>query len=127
MSQAKNHATSSFTQKINAFRLLALCFFLAAHCQKLSLVLRSNNAAIYAYTDNTENYYQALCRYVFHPCTVKKSVIYSYLSYKNAATLVTAFNQGKTYTFRPPPVRVFSCTLLKSFLQSKQMSKNTAL
>ena len=26
-SQAKNHSTSSSTQKINAFRLLALCFF----------------------------------------------------------------------------------------------------
>ena len=29
-------------------------FFLSAHCQKLSLVLRSKNAAIYAYTDNSE-------------------------------------------------------------------------
>ena len=29
-------------------------FFLSAHCQKLYLVLRSKNATIYAYTDNSE-------------------------------------------------------------------------
>ena len=46
-SQAKNHATSSFSQKINTFRLLALYFFSLRTIKKPYLVLKSKNAAIY--------------------------------------------------------------------------------
>ena len=40
------------------------CVFSRGALSKLSLVLSSKNAAIYAYTANSENYYQALFRYV---------------------------------------------------------------
>ena len=44
----------------------------------------------------------------------QKSVIYSYLSYKNAATLVTASNQGKkTLSGSCPYVSFYPSTLLK--------------
>ena len=47
-SRAKNHATSSFTQKLGknaTFGSSPCCFFPFTHCQKLYLVLRSKNAA----------------------------------------------------------------------------------
>ena len=53
-----------------------------------------------------KHHFQAPLPIRFSSVHCQKSVIYSYLSYKNAATLVTAFNQGKKNSFRFLPVRI---------------------
>ena len=96
----KKHRTvnSQFSnRKKRHLRLIAVRFFPFTHCQKIFKLLfpSSKNAAICAYTDNSEKLLSGILPIRFSSVHCQKSAIYSYLSYKNAATSSYLFANRK--------------------------------
>ena len=91
-------------------------FFFSMHCQKLYLVLRSKNAAICAYTDNSEKLLSGILPIRFSSVHCQKSAIYSYLSYKNAATSSYLFaNRKKRHLSATLPCGFFPVRTVKNY------------
>ena len=91
------------------------CVFLSAHCQKLSLVLRSKNAAIYAYTDNSEKTQFSgpfADTFFIRALSKIRNLLISQLQKRR--NFSHCFQSGKKNSFRFLPLRVlFPSTLLK--------------